>query len=151
MRKDRKSPTTYTWVSSDGTRNIIIPGVDGVSETDLLILYDLDRLEANNDRRNRRHNISLEVFIDNPDKTDVLIDAEVDIEKSVVEKLDRLLMRNALHNATQSLSPEQIQLLEQVYIEKLSLREIARQEGIYHNALRKRLQSALKKLKKSFE
>ena len=150
MRKDKKAPTTYTWVSSDGTRNIIIPGVDGVSETDLLILSDLDRLEANDDRRNRRHNVSFEVFIDHPDYEKILMDTETDVERSVVEKLDRTLMRRALHEAEKELTPAQMLLLEQVYVQELSVREIARREGISDVAIHKRLRTVLKKMKKSF-
>ena len=150
MGKHKNNPSTYTWTANDGTEHIILPGMEGVREADLMVLYDLDRLEANADRRSRRHTVSLEVFIDNPDKAGVLIDTEVDIEKSVVESLDRVLIRKALQEAMKALTPAQICLLEQVYGQELPLREIARREGVSGTAIHKRLRTIIKKLKKSF-
>lgn len=150
MRNNKENLSTYAWTSIDGTEHIIIPGADGVTEADLLALRDLDRLDENAGRRYRRHHPSLEVFMADPDKCELLEDPDTDVERDVVEKLDRALMRNALRAAMKTLSPEQARLLSQVYVEEIHLREIARREGVHDNAIRKRLRIILKKIKENF-
>ena len=53
-----------------------------------------------------------------------------------------------IHNAIKHLSDKQRALLEKVFNQNMSLREIARQTGVSHQALSKQIAVIYKKLKK---
>ena len=63
---------------------------------------------------------------------------------ALIEKTDD----ERIHKAISSLSDKQRSLIEKVFYNDLSLREIARQTGISHQALSQQLATIYKKLKK---
>ena len=145
-----KPITEYTWASLDGTSHTIRIGHDNITETDVSTLRQLDRVQANDQRRYRRHSISLEVAIPYESSSSLLADTQTDIETETLDKLARETERLCLLEALAALSDAQRQLLDQVFEHELSLREIARREGVSDKAIRKRLQVILKNCKEIF-
>ena len=71
-------------------------------------------------------------------------DGDGDPLSALIEKTDDEKLKNALS----SLSDKQRSLIEKVFYNDLSLREIARQTGVSHQALSQQLATIYKKLKK---
>lgn len=78
---------------------------------------------------------------------DILIDKEQDIEAIVEKKL----MLDKLHNSLSLLSPEERRLIRAIYFEDLTEREFAKKQGVSQNAIHKRKQRILEKIKKILE
>lgn len=97
--------------------------------------------KRNNKRETRRH-ISLTFFMDmGIDFTD---DNAADPFTALIRRDDE----ERIHKAIEKLSNKQRALLHKVFFENLSLREIARQTGVTHQALSKQIAVIYKKLKK---
>ena len=115
-----------------------------ISVTDELYALHLELLqeEKRNHWRETRRHISLEylmeqgVYIADHDSGDPL--------SALIEKTDDERIKNALSYLTD----KQRALIEKVFYNDLSLREIARQTGVSHQALSQQLATIYKKLKK---
>lgn len=96
--------------------------------------------KRNNKRETRRH-ISLTYF-DN---------LGIEFESNAADPFSALIRREdeeRIHKAISKLSNKQRALLEKVFNQNMSLREIARQTGVSHQALSKQLATIYRKLKK---
>lgn len=96
--------------------------------------------KRNNKRETRRH-ISLYYFME----------MGIDFADNAADPFSALIRREdeeRIHKATEKLSNKQRALLHKVFVENLSLREIARQTGVSHQALSQQLATIYKKLKK---
>ena len=145
-----KPNTEYTWISLDGSTHTIRIEHDNITETDLYELRQLDRYQANDQRRYRRHTVSLEIVSPFADSSPILHDPHMDVEDKTLDRLAREAERLCLLAALEALSEAQRQLLDLVFEREFSLREIARREGVSDKAVRKRLQVILKKMKQNF-
>lgn len=145
-----KPTTEYTWTSLDGSTNTIRIGHDNITETDVSTLRQLDQVQTNDQRRYRRHSISLEIAIPYESSSALLADTQIDIEAKTLDRLAREAERLCLLTALAALSEAQRHLLDQVFEHELSLREIARREGVSDNTIRKRLKIIFKKIQKYF-
>lgn len=67
---------------------------------------------------------------------------------NVFEQVERRLWTEKLHKAIAALSPEQQELLRQVYFEYIPQTEIAEREGVTKKAINNRLARILQRLKK---
>jgi len=145
-----KPITEYTWISLDGSTHTIRIGHDNITDDDVSTLRQFDQVLANDQRRYRRHTVSLEIIAPYADSNPLLADTQTDIETETLNKLAREAEQLCLLTALTALSEAQRQLLDQVFAHELSLREIARREGVSDKAIRKRLQTILKKLQQNF-
>lgn len=96
--------------------------------------------KRNNKRETRRHT-SLNYFDD----------MGIEFESNAADPLSALIRRDdeeRIHKAILKLSNKQRALLEKVFAQNMSLREIARQTGVSHQALSQQLATIYKKLKK---
>lgn len=108
-------------------------------------LYALHEQLANEEKRNnkretRRH-ISLTYFDD----------MGIEFESTAADPFTALIRRDdeeRIHKAISKLTNKQRALLEKVFNQNMSLREIARQTGVTHQALSKQIATIYKKLKK---
>ena len=101
------------------------------------VLQDLDREEYNNDHKERRRSISLEVF--DPDELPVIDNVEL----TVLSTVDTARVKRGLRQ----LPPRQRYLIEQVYFENRTYASIAREEEKDEAAIRKATQRAFVNLK----
>lgn len=72
-------------------------------------------------------------------------------QPSVEEEAIRAVMFEELHHAIQMLTKEEQELVELLYFDEKSERDIAQKKGICHNAIHKRKLRILHKLKKNLK
>ena len=115
-----------------------------ISVTDELYALHLELLqeEKRNHWKETRRHISLEYLIEHG--ADIADHDGGDPLSALLEKTDDERIKTALSY----LSDKQRSLIEKVFYNDLSLREIARQTGISHQALSQQLATIYKKLKK---
>ena len=115
-----------------------------ISVTDELYALHLELLqeEKRNHWRETRRHISLEYLMEQG--VDIADHDNGDPLSALIEKTDDERIKNALSYLTD----KQRALIEKVFYNDLSLREIARQTGISHQALSQQLATIYKKLKK---
>ena len=115
-----------------------------ISVTDELYALHLELLqeEKRNHWRETRRHISLEYLMEQG--VDIADHDSGDPLSALIEKTDDERIKNALSY----LSDKQRALIEKVFYNDLSLREIARQTGVSHQALSQQLATIYKKLKK---
>ena len=128
---------TIQYKFNDGT-------IREISVTDELYALHLELLqeEKRNHWRETRRHISLEYLMEQG--VDIADHDSGDPLSALIEKTDDEKLKNALS----FLSDKQRALIEKVFYNDLSLREIARQTGVSHQALSQQLATIYKKLKK---
>lgn len=115
-----------------------------ISVTDELYALHLELLqeEKRNHWKETRRHISLEYLMEQG--VDIADHDSGDPLSALIEKTDDKRIKTALSY----LSDKQRSLIEKVFYNDLSLREIARQTGVSHQALSQQLATIYKKLKK---
>ena len=115
-----------------------------ISITDELYALHLELLqeEKRNHWRETRRHISLEYLMEQG--VDIADHDSGDPLSALIEKTDDERIKNALSYLTD----KQRALIEKVFYNDMSLREIARQTGVSHQALSQQLATIYKKLKK---
>ena len=115
-----------------------------ISVTDELYALHLELLqeEKRNHWKETRRHISLDYLMEQG--ADIADHDSGDPLSALIEKTNDERIKNALSY----LSDKQRSLIEKVFYNDLSLREIARQTGISHQALSQQLATIYKKLKK---
>ena len=115
-----------------------------ISLTDELYALHLELLqeEKRNHWKETRRHISLEYLMEQG--VDIADHDSGDPLSALIEKTDDERIKNALSYLTD----KQRALIEKVFYNDMSLREIARQTGVSHQALSQQLATIYKKLKK---
>ena len=115
-----------------------------INVTDELYALHLELLqeEKRNHWKETRRHISLDYLMEQG--ADIADHDSGDPLSALIEKTDDERIKNALSYLTD----KQRSLIEKVFYNDLSLREIARQTGISHQALSQQLATIYKKLKK---
>ena len=115
-----------------------------ISVTDELYALHLELLqeEKRNHWKETRRHTSLDYLMEQG--ADIADHRDGDPLSALIEKTDDERIKNALSY----LSDKQRSLIEKVFYNDLSLREIARQTGVSHQALSQQLATIYKKLKK---
>lgn len=115
-----------------------------ISVTDELYALHLELLqeEKRNHWKETRRHISLDYLMEQG--ADIADHRDGDPLSALIEKTDDEKLKNALSY----LSDKQRSLIEKVFYNDLSLREIARQTGVSHQALSQQLATIYRKLKK---
>ena len=128
---------TIQYKFNDGT-------IREISVTDELYALHLELLqeEKRNHWKETRRHISLEYLMEQG--VDIADHDSGDPLSALIEKTDDERIKTALSY----LSDKQRSLIEKVFYNDLSLREIARQTGLSHQALSQQLATIYKKLKK---
>lgn len=108
--------------------------------------YDLKMEQIVVDQEERTVNI----IPSREDSLERLMDQEVQFQEKSVN-LEELIIQHLeiqqLHRALSLLSEDERYLIEQIYFEGRTEREMAKELGVYHNAVHKKKQLILKKLK----
>ena len=129
---------TITYRFCDGTVS-----ETAVSDELYAVIAGMDKREQLDERRETRRHISL----------NYLNEYGIDIEDGGGDPFTALVQKEdkaAYDKMLSVLTAEQRELLESVYIDGLTLTEIARQKGVSQQAISKRIAVIIKKLKKSF-
>lgn len=117
--------------------------ISEINVTDELYALHLELLqeEKRNHWKETRRHISLDYLMEQGAD---IADGDGDPLSALIEKTDDERIKTALSY----LSDKQLSLIEKVFYNDLSLREIARQTGVSHQALSQQLATIYKKLKK---
>lgn len=108
------------------------------------VSIELDRAIYNsNHRETRRHN-SVENL---QDQGIQLIDQRAD----VITAIEKLETRKTLQNALAKLLPQQLELIQKVFIEGRTMASIAREEGVTAKAIQDRVNKIKNRLRKIIE
>lgn len=158
FKTSQKNRTNYIYYSSDGTKILITPGEQGVTEADISSLHKMDDDTIDEQRRYNYRNSNLDAFHDrnnkeaddrNPYLTDESSNPEVIYANQENDKEHKAQL-NILATAMNCLMPQQIELFKKVYVDKLTNTKIAAQEGVTEAAIRNRLKKIHEKLRKYF-
>ena len=126
---------TYRFVTGEVTE----VEVDGeLAET----MKELDRQEYNSNRRViRNKQISYSRF---NDKNEIMLGASVEVMEAVDDRMERESLRRAIAE----LQPQQQELVRKVFFEGCPMADVAREEGVGHEAIRRRILKIYSQLKK---
>ena len=105
------------------------------------MLLDFDRQQYNNDHKETRRHVSL----DGMEYEGEPFISEADTANEVERREDMA----RLFSAMEALSPTQRELVEKVYFEGRKITDIAREEGVSHVAIVRRLNRIFEKLRKN--
>jgi len=157
-KTSQKNRTTYIYYTAEGTKIIITPGQDGVTEADIDLLHSWDDAEVDEQRRINYRTSHLNAYHDGDneeadDRNSYLADDSTNPEAIFIEneeeKAHQALL-NKLAVAMESLLPQQLELFKKVYVDKRSNTDIAAEEGVTEAAIRNRLKKIHEKLRKHF-
>lgn len=127
---------TYTYIFPDGTKSEV-----EVTDETYERLMRMDEDERKQNYNYKRHNVSLSAFTyDGED----FADKDIDLIEKVIKNEDEERVRIAISTLTE----KQRELVNSVYYERISVVEIAKQQGVDKSAISHRLERIKEKLKK---
>ncbi|AGL03682.1 RNA polymerase sigma factor [Desulfoscipio gibsoniae] len=159
FKTSKKNRTNYVYYTAEGTKIVITPGEDGVTEADIELLHALDDQEVDEQRRyGYRVSVHLDAYHDGEggaadDRNKYLANNSANPEQlymEVEEELEHLASLDRLTKAMEHLLPKQRELFKKVYVDKRTNADIAAEEGVTEVAIRNRLKKMHEKLKKHF-
>jgi RNA polymerase sigma factor (sigma-70 family) len=159
FKTSQKSRINYIYYTSEGTKIVIAPGEDGVTEADIELLHTMDDKEVDEQRRyDYRVPAHLDAYHDGEndaadDRNKYLADDSVNPEALYItneEEQEHQAYLDKLTAAMECLLPQQKELFKKVYLDKRSNTDIAAEEGVTEAAIRNRLKKIQEKLKKYF-
>ena len=131
-------------------KTVIYGFVDGtvneveVSDELYAVIAKIERKTKNNDRRETRRHVSLDLLVGRSDTE--IADKSVNIETAFIKRGNIKKLRAAM----KTLTPEQKKLVQKVFFERKTLKVIAEECGASYQALQNRLRKIYKKLRKYF-
>ncbi len=157
-KTSQKKRTNYIYYTAEGTKIVITPGEDGVTEADIELLHTMDDEEVDEQRRyNYRVTTHLDAYHDGEeeaanDRNKYLADDTGNPEHLIVEaenEAEHKDMLDKLRKAMECLLPQQKDLFKKVYLERRSNTDIAAEEGVTEAAIRNRLKKLYERLRKN--
>lgn len=153
FKTSQENRTNYIYYTAEGTKIVITPGGDGVTEADIEFLHAMDDADVGEQRRHDyRAKSSLDTLGDMaPDYNKHLADESTNPEQIFIdaeEEAEYLDLLDKLSKAMESLLPEQKELYKKVYVDKRTNTDIAKEEGVTEAAIRHRLKRMHDRLRK---
>jgi RNA polymerase sigma factor (sigma-70 family) len=158
-KTSQKNRTNYIYYTTEGTKIVITPGEDGVTEANIELLHSMDDIQVDEQRRyDYRVTTHLDAYYDGDseaanDRNKYLSDDSENPEHLYVEAEDKAEHQDLVDKLTKAMEcllPQQKELFKKVYIEKRSNTDIATEEGVTEAAIRNRLKKMHEKLRKIF-
>lgn len=159
FKTSQKSRINYIYYTSEGTKIVITPGENGVTEADIELLHTMDDTEVDEQRRyDYRVPAHLDAYHDGEndaadDRNKYLADDSVNPEALYITNEEEQVHQaylDKLAAAMECLLPQQKELFKKVYLDKRTNTDIAAEEGVTEAAIRNRLKKMQEKLKKYF-
>lgn len=156
-KTSKKNRVNYIYYSANGQTVEIKPNGEGITDTIIATLHEMDDLEVDANRRETYHvPIHLDAYHgkdeeDSNDYNGYLIDPKPNPMESLIhsiekaeheEKLDKLRL------AIETLKPQQKELIQKVFYEKRTNVDIAKEDGVTEAAIRNRLKKIYENLRK---
>ena len=127
---------TIKYMFADGTTSEI-----EVSDEFFILHLQLQQQEKRNHWKETRRHISLNYLLEN----------EIDFEDKTADTLAIVIRREKterVQKAVSTLSDKRRELIHKVFYEELSMRTIARQQGVSHSSISQQMRTIRKRLKK---
>lgn len=141
IRKTSKDKRiNYIYYQENGSKTILTPGENGVTEANIEILHYLDDVEFNNNRTETRRHLSLDKSIEE----NIQYADKFDVEEEVWRKFDN----EDLQKVISQLNSKQQELIKAIFFEGIKKSEFAERKGVSHQAISSQLSTVLKKLRK---
>jgi len=142
--------TNYIYYGADGSKTVLIPSENGVTEAIIETLHTLDDLEFDINRKETRKHDSLDDF---NDKAETVVDIRVNVEDEVFSKLESETANTLVHKAVSMLKPQQRDLIYALYLSKkpMSQAECAESLGITESSVAQKAWRARKRLEEILE
>lgn len=156
-KTSKKKRTNYIYYTAEGTKIVITPGEDGVTEADIELLHTMDDDEVDEQRRyDYRVTTHLDAYHDGEnelanDRNKYLADDTANPEHLMLQAEDETEYQDMLDKLTKAMEcllPQQKELFKKVYLEKRSNTDIAAEEGVTEAAIRGRLKKLQERLRK---
>ncbi|MBZ9633326.1 sigma-70 family RNA polymerase sigma factor [Clostridium sp. FP1] len=146
LKTSKDNRGTYIYYGEDGSKVLIMPGENGVTEAMIQTLHSLDDEEVDNNRRETRRHNSLDEITD---KDDSFIDKTVTIEESTLDKIESKDTQERVRQAVSTLKEKEEQIIEWLYLSPtpLSQAEVGKILGIAEDSVKKSAMRIRKKLK----
>ncbi len=154
-----KGNTRYTYFADDGEKIALVAGEDGVTDAWIEVLRAEHRKEYNMLRRGQKRRGENDEGLDIRlycleqcmelafDGAADLVDESADIEENYFAAIERRERCEVIRLAWASLTDAQQELVTQVYIKKIPITQVAKEQGVTHPAIIDRL----KRIKNIFE
>ena len=158
FKTSQKNRIDYIYYTAEGTKIVIIPGEEGVTEADIELLHSMDDVEVDEQRRYEyRVNTHLDAYHEGEnesanDRNKYLADDSINPEELLIaneDELHHLSSIDKLAAAMECLLPQQKELFKKVYLDRRSNTDIAAEEGVTEAAIRNRLKRMHEKLRKN--
>lgn len=156
-KTSKKKRTNYIYYTAEGTKIVITPGEDGVTEAYIELLHTMDDDEVDEQRRyDYRVTTHLDAYHDGDeeatnDRNKYLADDTANPEQLIIQAEDEAEHQDMLDKLTKAMEfllPQQKELFKKVYLEKRSNTDIAAEEGVTEAAIRGRLKKLQERLRK---
>lgn len=135
----------YIYYGEDGTKTVLIPGEEGITEAMIQTLHSLDDEEFDTNRKETRRHSSLD---EATDKDDSFIDRTVNVEESTLDKLESKATQKKVRQAVSTLKEKEQQIMEWLYLSPnpLSQAEVGKRLGMNEDSIKKSAYRIRKKL-----
>lgn len=156
-KTSKKSRTNYIYYTAEGTKIVITPGDDGVTETDIEILHSMDDFEVDEQRRyDYRVTAHLDAYHDGEskaanDRNKYLTDDSANPEKLLVKaenEAEQLDLLDKLIKAMEQLTQKEKELLKKKFVDNQTNVAIAAELVVSETTIRKHLKKHIEKLGK---
>lgn len=157
FKTSQKCRVNYIYYTSEGTKIVITPGENGITEADIDFLHTMDDTEVDAQRRYDYYvPAHLDAYYDGEsdaadDRNKYLTDDSANPEERYLtneKEQEHQAHLDKLAEAMECLLPQQKELFKKVYLDKRTNSNIAFEEGVTEAAIRNRLKKIHDKLRK---
>lgn len=150
FKTSKSKRNNYIYYSVNGTKTVLTPGEDGITEAIIETLHQLDDEEADNNRSETRRHSSID---DLNDKSKYLKDLYVDVDDEVFSNIEREAIKKIMHEVLEELKPQQRDLINALYLSDnpMTQAEYAEKLGIKETSVSQKAWRAKAKIKKLLE
>jgi RNA polymerase sigma factor (sigma-70 family) len=145
-KTSKKKRTNYIYYGDNGSKTVLTPGEDGVTEAMIETLHSLDDEAVDEERRETRRHSTLNEL---NDKSKFLKDLYVDVEDEVFTKVERQAIKKLINEALAELKPNHQELIQCLYLsdKPMTQKEYAEKNGVAEDSVKKQALRVRNKLK----
>ncbi|MBU5439896.1 hypothetical protein KQI42_17940 [Tissierella sp. MSJ-40] len=149
-KTSKKNRINYIYYSADGSKTVIKPGEDGVTEAIIETLHQLDDEAYDINRSETRRHESID---DLNDKAEMIIDPNADVEDKVLSEIENEATKKIVQDILLELKPQQRDLINKLYLSDnpMTQAEYAKELGIEESSVSQKAWRARTKIKKIIE
>ena len=146
-KTSKKNRMNYIYYSVDGSRTILRPGEDGVTEAIIETLHQLDDEAYDINRSETRRHESIDEL---NDKAEMFIDHNAYVEEEVISEIESEAVTKIVQDVILELKPQQRDLINKLYLSDrpMSQAKYAEELGIEESSVSQKAWRARTKLKK---